>query len=105
MKQVKGKSTAKRRNRDDIFRLLAEFKRTNPEVKAFCNLHKISRATFYKWQSRYNLKKKAVGLPAGFARLRVSSLHESASSILFAEVNGIKIYQQVDASYLKELLQ
>jgi hypothetical protein len=61
-------------------------------------LHNIGKATFHKWQSRYKSKTGKQAEAAGFATLQVSS-----SIALFAEVKGIKIYQPVNAAYLKEL--
>lgn len=98
------KTNRARRTGEDISVLLEEFDRTKPEVNEFCNRHNISRATFYKWQSRYKRKHQKPSGKAGFARLQVSSAHVNASASLFADVNGIKIYQRVDAAYLKGLL-
>ena len=71
-------------------------------VKEFCSEHSIHPATFHKWQGRYktDAKKQKKAL-SGFAALKISE--PPLSSCLFAEVKGIKIYQPVAASYLKEL--
>ena len=94
-----------RRNRQQIQDLLNLFANSNSGVKDFCKQHSISPANFHKWKSRYKTgKKKKTGLPAGqagFARVDVFS----SSASLFAEVNGIRIFQPVSASFLKELLQ
>jgi hypothetical protein len=95
-----------RRSRQQIQELLNLFANSNSGVKDFCKQHSISAANFHKWKSRYKTgKEKKTGLPggqAGFARIDVFS---SSSAMLFAEVKGIRIYQAVSASFLKELLQ
>jgi hypothetical protein len=91
-----------RRTIRQIIDLLKEFEKGNISAVDFCRQHNISKGTFYKWQSRYrnNLERKTK--KPGFADVRIIP---SSSATLFAEVNGIKIFQPVAASYLKELLQ
>lgn len=93
-----------RRSNSEIINLLNEFEKTGVSVKEFCITHSIGKATFHKWQSRYKSKPDKQRKRAGFARLHIvpSALHTQPP--LFAEVNGIKIYQPVRASYLKEFL-
>ena len=90
-----------RKTSAEIKLLLEEFDQGNISAKEFCLSHCISEAGFYKWRSRYRgspsesknnfvlLKEGAVPLPP---------------SALFAEVKGMRFYQPVSASYLKELL-
>lgn len=93
-------SVRTRRTHQQIRELLAEFSTTGCTVKEFCAAHQISKATFHKWQS--GSKVKSTGGPrAGFAKVVVNS---SSANALFAEVNGIRFYQPVSASYLKELI-
>ncbi len=93
---------------------LGEFKESGVSVKDFCQLHNISEGAFRKWQMRQRRMKASLhGGPVeqsnkapGFAELQIT--HPSATprqSVLFAEVTSIRIYQQVAASYLKELQQ
>jgi len=66
-------------------------------------MHSISNATFHKWQNKYRNKTvEGIG-PTGFAHLQISSSSANTDASLFAEVKGIRIYQPVAASYLKEL--
>ena len=90
-----------RRTSAEIKQLLEAFSDAAISAKEFCMQHDICEAGFYKWRSRYGaspsenrndfliLKQTSVPLP---------------ESALFAEVKGIRIYQPVTASYLKELL-
>ena len=100
--ELSSKPSRLRRNIRQIHDLLKEFDKGSVSAVEFCEQHKISKATFYKWQSRYTPKAEKKTEGPGFAGIRIIP---SSSSALFAEVNGIKIYQPVAASYLKELLQ
>ena len=57
----------------------------------------INEATFYSWMKKY---KKSEEEQKGFASIEILP---SSKPMLFAEVNGIKIYQQVTAEYLEAL--
>lgn len=90
-----------RRTAAEIRNLLESFSQSGMASKDFCMLHNISEVLFSKWRSRYanpsNRKDNNFVLVQGTSALPNSSL-------LFAEVKGIKIYQAVTASYLKELI-
>ncbi len=95
------RKTRPRRTQQQISDLLSEYDKAGCTVKEFCQLKGISQGNFHKWKSR----RKETGLrkrgPSGFAKVVVGS---SSSDYLFAEVNGIRFYQSVSASYLKELI-
>jgi|SRR5882672_1550473 len=101
MEQFTPSSPRIRRTRQQIQDLLAEFSKTGCTVKEFCLIHHISQGAFHKWQSRLKSKPAQKHKQQGFAEVQVGSF---SSGALFAEVNGIRIYQPVMASYLKELL-
>jgi hypothetical protein len=88
-----------RRSKQQIEELLNLFAKSNSGVKDFCREHNISPANFHKWKSRYRSKPQVKKNASGFARMDIVSLPG-----LFAEVNGIKLYQPVSAAYLKELV-
>lgn len=104
MEQSSNKSLRLRRTQDQIHQLLEEFDRVNLSVSDFCVLHHISRTTFHKWQSRYERKAVGNSKPVGFVRLKIQTPDPNSPGVLFAEVHGIKLYQPVTASYLKELV-
>jgi hypothetical protein len=54
----------------------------------------------YRWKRQGQSKETKI---SGFARVEVSK-SAPVENALFAEVRGIRIYQQVSASFLKELL-
>lgn len=90
----------KRRTREQMQELRNEFEQSNLTVHGFSRLHNISTGILYKWKNRYkNDNNKTVG----FAKLDVRP-SASGSPGLFAEVRGIRIYQPVSATFLKELL-
>ena len=90
-----------RRTAKEIKNLLETFWQSGMAVKDFCILHNISETLFSKWRSRY-------GNTSAVKGNNFVLLHDPAEvkngSMLFAEVKGIKIYQAVAASYLKELI-
>jgi hypothetical protein len=84
--------------------LLQEFEKSKLSVKDFCKLHHISAGNFHKWKSRYKSKVVSRKQRSGFARVDIIGASQTSLPGLFAEVNGIKIYQPVAATFLKELL-
>ena len=87
-----------RRTSVEITSLLASYKQSGMSAKEFCKTHDITEGVFYKWRSR-NLN-RPLAKQSAFIALQPSV----GTASLFAEVKGIKIYQAVEASYLKELL-
>lgn len=94
-------SNRSRRTSAEIKDLLESFSQSGMSAKAFCMLHSISEASYYKWRSRY--ANKSTSKENNFVQL-----HETPDikngAMPFAEVKGIRIYQAVSASYLKELV-
>lgn len=103
MEESTTKPAGIRRNRQDICRLLKQFEKAGGGVKEFCDTHNIGRSTFRKWQTRYKSKRQPQPASKGFAQIDIIAAGHSA--VLFAEVNGIKIYQPVSAVYLKALMR
>lgn len=88
------------RNYQEINQLLQEFDNTSDiSVKEFCEMQGIRPATYYNWRKRTRPVAAANSQrSAGFIKLV-----PSAGGTLFAEVNGIRLYQPVSADYLKSL--
>jgi hypothetical protein len=92
------------RTEQEIFSLMEQFENSEGiTIKEFCEMHEISNPTFYNWQKQYR-NRHAAQKEKGFMTLSVNATAESSCSTLFAEVGIIKIYAQVPAAYLKELL-
>ena len=90
-----------RRTSAEIKNLLELFSQSGIAAKEFCLLHSISEAGFYKWRARY--VNKSTSKENNFVQLHETSDLKNGK-VLFAEVSGIRIYQAVTASYLKELI-
>lgn len=103
MEQTIVKPKNKRRSRQDILQLLEAFTKAGISVQTFCDQHNIGKSTFHKWQSRYKHKAEASSTATAFSAINIISA-AGYSATLYAEVNGIKLYQPVSAAYLKELL-
>jgi hypothetical protein len=104
MEQMNGKQPNLRRSKAQLLDLVKEYDK-NPglTIKAFCKLHQISEGSFYNARSRYLAKGASKQKPSGFIALSTTVLKEPAGN-LFAEVNGIKLFQPVPADYLKALV-
>lgn len=100
MELTQKRSSKKRRKRAQILELLQAFEKSEMTVRDFSKLNNISTGILYKWKNRY---KNGGNKTAGFARIDITAPHQVAQG-LFAEVNGIRIYQPVSATFLKELL-
>lgn len=92
-------------SKQDIFKLIDKCEQSNMTIKAFCDAHHIAIANFYYWRKKYR-SENAVSTTAdnGFSLLQLNKSASNMMPCLFAEVNGIRIYQPVPAGYLKELL-
>lgn len=103
---VKGRPVV-RRTKKQILKLLKEFSKTEGiSVVDYCKMHKVNKSNFYNWQKRYVLECSAPASPQGFVPLQLPSSVATPGSVpgLFAEVNGIRLYQVVAPEYLKALL-
>ena len=92
-----------RRASKQITKLLNEYQATEGmSVVEFCLKHKIKKATFYNWQKRSNAALPGQNKAGCF--IAVQPLPAPGAPLLFAEVNGIRLYQVVAPDYLKALV-
>jgi len=95
-------------NRQEVFKLLDEFKvADNISVRDFCDRQQMTSSTFYYWLKQYRNRNVDSSASKGFVPLVVktkSFFSSPGSGSLFAEVNGIRIYQVVPPEYLKVLV-
>lgn len=106
MEQVNGTSPVSRRPKNQqIPDLVKKFDKTQGiTIKAFCKLHQISEGSFFYYRSRQRERVAPFSSkPSGFIPIAQPVTKESVG-VLFAEVNGIKLYQPVPADYLKALI-
>jgi len=91
------------RTSEDMYNLVAGYKTSNLTVKEYCERNDLAPGTYYYWQKKYLAKTEASSsTQSGFTLLHVQDTPQQQD--LFAEVKGIKLYREVPASYLKELL-
>lgn len=103
MEQTEKKLGSSKRTSEQILQIVAEYEKSHGlTVKEFCRQHGISEGSFYSFRSRYGFKNQAKDRSGGFIAITAPVLKDSTNA-LFAEVNGIKIYQAVPADYLKTL--
>ena len=88
------------RGKEKMFKTLDEYEKSGLSIKAFCLENNIAPATFHYWKKKYNTSIVNQDKQSGFSTLHLTT----SSAALFAEANGIKIYQWVEPSYLKDLL-
>jgi hypothetical protein len=93
-----------RRSKQEIHNLLAAFEKSNLTITDFCKVQNLSYGVFQKWRSRYCATQRRKGTSTSFAKVDIVPVKKDPLPGLFAEVHGIKIYQPVSASFLKELL-
>jgi hypothetical protein len=101
-----------KRFRFDRARILSLLKKFNSQdkltVTQFCRKHKIHRPNFYAWQKRHGKKDEEPNNVKGFVSVEVADPASSPGifkePILFAEVNGIRLFHFVSPDYLKALL-
>lgn len=92
------------RNFQEISRLLEEFKTSGVRIQEFCDKHGIPKGTFYTWKKRFK-KKATKAASSGFIKVSVPEVRPGGPGpVLFAEVNGIRLYQEVSPSFLKALV-
>lgn len=83
------------RSKPAILELLKQQQQSGLSIQAFCSQQSIPSGSFHNWKKKYGTADVA---SSAFTTVQISS-----SAALFAEVNGIRLYQPVSAGYLKEL--
>jgi hypothetical protein len=104
MEQTNGNQSTSRRTKIQMLELLSDYDE-NPgmTVKDFCRLHQITEGSFYSARKRHRCAGISKQKPSGFISIGRPTFKEPIG-VLFAEVNGIKLYQAVPADYLKALV-
>jgi Transposase len=81
-----------------ILSMIDEYEQSGFSVEDYCQVNELNESTFRSWLARYRSKEES----PGFVSVTIpADLHEGS---VFAECRGIKFYQRVEASYLKEIL-
>lgn len=104
MDQLNDKQITSRQSKIQLLEMLDEYDKTKGmTIKDFCKLHQIKEGTFYSARKRHRAPGNAKKKSSGFIAISKPALKEPTAS-LFAEVNGIRLYQAVPAEYLKALV-
>ena len=93
-----------KRSKSEILSLLEECSKSGDSVKEFVRTKGIHEATYYGWRNKYGSKPVKRKATPGFAAVKILSSPVAQTAALFAEFNGIRIYQPVTAAFLKELM-
>lgn len=104
---MKHSTKIRRRSETQIRELLSLQAKSGITVIRFCQAHKIHKATFYNWRNKYSgtpQRQQEEFVPLHFGE------HVSAAAALFAEIElpskvCVRLFEKVDASYFKSLLQ
>jgi len=93
-----------RRSKKQIRALLTIQEKSDLSLTAFCEIHKIHKNTFYNWRSKYGLQSD---LTPQFIPVQLDKAETAPA--LFGEIEFpsrvvVRLYQQVDASWIKSLL-
>lgn len=88
------------RSEEEILKHLSDQEESGFSVSDYCQMYDIIEQTFYSWIKKY---RKSEEEEKGFTTIEIVASKE-AKAQLFAEVNGIKLYREVSADYLKALI-
>jgi len=88
------------RSEEEILKHLKDQEESGFSQSEYCQMYDINEQTFSSWVRRF---KKGEEGAVGFTAIEFTAPKESKPR-LFAEVNGIKLYKEVSADYLKALL-
>jgi hypothetical protein len=92
----------RQRTPEEIIKLLEEYENSEGiTVKEYCAMIGVSDAAFYNWRKMYGPKNENDEKQGSFIELVPSE--DMPVQRLFAEVRGIKLYQPVNAEFLKAL--
>ena len=104
MDQLNDKKIKSRHSKTQMLELLEVYDKTKGmTIKEFCKLRQISQGSFYSARKRHRAASGAKKQSSGFIAITSPAVKEPSVS-LFAEVNGIKLYQAVAPEYLKALV-
>jgi hypothetical protein len=102
---MKHPSKHQRRSEKEIRALLSIQEKSGVPIIAFCKTYKIHKSTYYNWRNKYGAQIKTADkfVPVHFGR-------SDSEPALFGEIELaskviVRLYQQVDATWIKSLLQ
>lgn len=102
------KRTSKRSEQEKL-KLIEQWEVSGQAIKTFCEEHGFSDSLFHSWLNKYRRGKRAVQPEEQFVSLVLEEAPAHQGPGVYAEIilaNGshIKLYQRVDAAYIRQLL-
>jgi hypothetical protein len=95
----------KRWSEKQIRALLSIQEKTDGPVTAFCKTYKIHKATYYNWRNKYGVQNQTTAQFIPVQLRQTQSMPVLFGEIEFVSKAVVRLYQQVDASWIKSLLQ
>jgi len=98
-------SKHKRYSKDEILEKLRLQEASTSTVTEFCKAHHIHKATFYNWRNRFSVetRQQPKFVPLHFTEQTFEE--KLFAEIQFSSAVRVKLFQQVEASYLKAFIQ
>jgi hypothetical protein len=101
---MKHPSKYQRRSERQIRALLDIQEKSDLPITVFCKTYKIHKATYYNWRNKYGIQRRTT---AQFIPVQISQAEPVP--VLFGEIEfaskvTVRLYHQVDASWIKSLL-
>ncbi len=94
---IMNKSRAGRPSEQKVLSMIEEYEESGFSPEDYCEMNELNISTFNGWLARHREKKEA----KPFTEVIIPDLSEGT---LFAEYKGLKFYQWVEPSFLKELV-
>ena len=94
-----------RRSEEQIRALLSIQEKTDFPITVFCKTHKIHKATYYNWRNKYGMQSQNTAQFIPVQLRQTQSAPVLFGEIEFASKAIVRLYHQVDASWIKSLLQ
>jgi hypothetical protein len=93
-----------RRSEKQIRALLSIQEKSDLPITVFCKTHKIHKATYYNWRNKYGMQKEITAQFIPVQLRQAEPVPVLFGEIEFASKATVRLYQQVDASWIKSLL-
>ncbi|MEJ7585933.1 MAG: hypothetical protein WKI04_00070 [Ferruginibacter sp.] len=93
-----------RRSEKQIRTLLSIQQKSDVPITAFCKTHKIHKATYYNWRNKYSLQSDTIAQFIPVKLRQTESVPALFGEIELASKVIVRLYQQVDAGWVKSLL-
>jgi len=94
-----------RRSEQQIRALLGVQEKSDLPIAVFCKTHKIHKTTYYNWCNKYGMQRETTAKFIPVQLKQTESVPVLFGEIEFASKVIVRLYHQVDASWIKSLLR